>query len=96
MNRGDMLIMIGSIEADKITDLLALHINDIERLAFADPCASALIGRYQYFLDYRSVSHMIHLLHYLFNEYCDGPDGGAGAFADFEREPEVEEALLRD
>lgn len=51
MNRGDMLIRISGIKADKITDLLAFHIDNIERLAFADECASALVGRDRDFFD---------------------------------------------
>ncbi|MNI79102.1 hypothetical protein D3C73_1355350 [compost metagenome] len=51
MDGGDMLIWIIGIKADKIPDLLALHVNDIERLSFAHQGAPALIGRYEYFLN---------------------------------------------
>ncbi len=97
MHRRDMLARVLRIEADKIANLLAFHINDIERLALAYPEASALIGRDRNFLNDNGVSHVTFTcLKCLVNEHRDGPDRGAGAFADFERESKVQKAFLSD
>lgn len=92
-----MLVRVFGIEADEITHLLALGIDDVERLSSADPRASSLIGRYQDFFNYLVCGHgTITCLICLFYEYCDGTDGGAGASADPERKSEIQETLLGD